>query len=124
MYSAQKSSERLLELMVKYNLTQNDIVKRTGMNKSSVSMYVSGKRNMGRKVIEKIADCYNISSEWLMGYDVSMTSKEAVHVFLEKSDVQDAQKRFLNYYLLLSETDKSLIDSMMERMLNDRETRE
>lgn len=63
---------RLLEYMKEKNLRQRDIVKLTGMNKSTLNNYLSGYRNdpsIERK--EKIAKSLGVSLGWLDGYDCS-----------------------------------------------------
>lgn len=66
------TSERINQLMETLGVTQSDIVKRTNLTKSSVSNYVSGKREPRQEAIYKISSAYNINPAWLMGYDVEM----------------------------------------------------
>lgn len=66
------SAERLKELMRIYNIKQADIVEKTGIPKSAISMYLSGQRSPRQNRLTLIADAYNISETWLMGYDVPM----------------------------------------------------
>lgn len=61
--------ERLLELMAKYGIRQKDIAKRTGLNKATISYYVSGKREPAQDNIFIIAKAFNVDPAWLMGYD-------------------------------------------------------
>lgn len=65
-------SNRLYELMAKFGVNQSDIVKRTKIPKSSLSMYLAGTRIPKQDKISLIARAYNISETWLMGYDVPM----------------------------------------------------
>ena len=67
-----KTKDRLYELMAKRGITQSDIVNRTGIPKSSVSMYVAGTRTPKQDKIAIIANAYNINPVWLMGFDVPM----------------------------------------------------
>ena len=66
------TSERLAELMNYYNINQADLIKRTGIPKSSMSMYVSGQRKPPQNKLTVIAEAYNVDEAWLMGYDVPM----------------------------------------------------
>lgn len=66
------TSERLAELMDYYNINQADLIKRTGIPKSSMSMYVSGQRKPPQNKLTVIAEAYNVDEAWLMGYDVPM----------------------------------------------------
>ena len=66
------TSERLAELMSYYNINQADLIKRTSIPKSSMSMYVSGQRKPPQNKLTVIAEAYNVNEAWLMGYDVPM----------------------------------------------------
>lgn len=66
------TSERLAELMDYYNINQADLIKKTGIPKSSMSMYVSGQRKPPQNKLTVIAEAYNVDEAWLMGYDVPM----------------------------------------------------
>lgn len=55
-----------------YNIKQSDIVEKTGIPKSAISMYVSGQRVPRQDRLSEIADAFNINEAWLMGYDVPM----------------------------------------------------
>lgn len=66
------SQHRLVEMMEILGITQADIVKRTGVQKSSLSNYISGRRTPRQDQLSVIADPYGIDPAWLMGYDVDM----------------------------------------------------
>lgn len=67
------SAQRLNELMTYFNINQTDIVKKTGIPKSAISMYLSGQRKPRQDRLTDIAEAYGINEAWLMGYDVPMT---------------------------------------------------
>lgn len=54
------------------NMKQVDIVEKTGLGKSAISQYYSGKYEPKQKGIYLIAKALNVSESWLMGYDVPM----------------------------------------------------
>lgn len=66
------SAERLKELMNILDIKQTDIIEKTGIPKSAMSMYISGQRAPRQNRLSLIADAYNINEAWLMGYDVPM----------------------------------------------------
>lgn len=72
------SSKRLNELMEYFGITQTDIVQKTGIPKSAISMYLSGQRSPRQNRLSDIAEAYGVSEAWLMGYDVPMTSSEKI----------------------------------------------
>lgn len=78
------SAERLKELMNKLDIKQSDMVEKTGIPKSAISMYVSGQRLPRQNRLSTIADAYNVSEAWLMGYDVPMSPTISGKISLSK----------------------------------------
>lgn len=66
------TSERLKELMALKGLRQIDIAEKTGLGKSAISQYVSGKITPKQDKVYILAEGLNVSPTWLMGYDVPM----------------------------------------------------
>ncbi len=53
-------------------MKQRDLVKATGIGKSSISTYLAGLYEPKQKNIYKIACALRVNEDWLMGYDVDM----------------------------------------------------
>ena len=67
-----KISERLKEGMRIRNLKQVDLVEKTGINKATLSQYISGKYEPKQNNIYLLAKALNVSEAWLMGFNISM----------------------------------------------------
>lgn len=65
-------ASRMKEAMLLRNITQADLIKATGITKSSISSYINGKYEPKHDNIYKIAKALNVSESWLMGFDVPM----------------------------------------------------
>ena len=76
-----KFNERLLEAMKAKGITQAELCKRTGIGKSAMSQYMSGKFNPKQTRTYLIATALNVSIPWLMGADVPMedSDKTVIH---------------------------------------------
>lgn len=72
------TSTRLQELMDIKNINQVDLCQRTGIPKSSMSMYLSGERSPRQNRLSQIAEKFNISEAWLTGYDVPMERTDSL----------------------------------------------
>lgn len=70
------SRDRLLELMLRFNLNQSELARKCGLDKSVISYYVNGKREPMQDNIYAISSAFNIDPAWLMGYDVPMMRTE------------------------------------------------
>ena len=69
------TQERLKEMMTVFDIRSADIVRRTGINKSTLSNYINGKREARQDQLSLIADSYGVNPAWLLGYDVKMMSE-------------------------------------------------
>lgn len=65
-------SNRIKQAMTLRRMRQADIAKQTGINKGSLSCYISGKYQPKQNNLYLIAKSLNINEGWLMGYDVPM----------------------------------------------------
>ena len=64
------STERINELFDSDPRNDTAIAKALGVSKQSVSSWRAGLRSPKKPVLIKIAEEYNVSIEWLMGFDV------------------------------------------------------
>jgi transcriptional regulator with XRE-family HTH domain len=63
--------DRIKKLINEYcEGSQQRFVDRTGLNKGSVSQYVSGKNTPSRANAQKISDAFNVDVSWVMGHDL------------------------------------------------------
>ena len=106
------SQHRITELMNLLDISQQDIADRTGIDKSTISLYVNGKREPRQDKIGIICDAYSIDPAWFMGYDVPMWKRNSAET--AKRDFELLQK-----YHRLSSRDQAIIDRMMDSMLRD-----
>lgn len=65
-------SERLQKIMDKKQIKQVDLVRETGIDKGSISHYLSGRYDPKQEYVNKLAAALGVSSLWLSGYDVPM----------------------------------------------------
>ena len=66
------TKDRLREAMNAANKKQADLVRETGLNRGTVSRYLSGEVEPRQDAAYKLALALNVSETWLWGYDVPM----------------------------------------------------
>lgn len=66
------TAKRLQYYIAKEGIRQVEIIEKTGLGKSAISQYVSGKVTPKQDKIFLLAEALNVSPAWLMGYDVPM----------------------------------------------------
>jgi transcriptional regulator with XRE-family HTH domain len=65
-------SQRLREALAAAGKKQADLVRETGLDRGSISSYLSGKYEPKQKAIYKMAQALDVSEAWLLGYNVPM----------------------------------------------------
>lgn len=99
-----KTSDRLREAMTAHGKKQADLVRATGLDRGSISSYLSGKYEPKQKAIGKLAIALNVSEMWLWGYDVPM----------ERTEMQKKNDAIVDIVMKLRKDDELL--SMMEKI--------
>ncbi len=69
-------NERLREALDAAGKKQADLARETGLDKGSISSYLSGKYEPKSKAINAMARCLGVSEMWLWGYDVPKVRTE------------------------------------------------
>lgn len=70
--SQESIAARLRQAMDAAGKKQADLVRETGLDRGSISSYLSGKYEPKQKAIYKLSQALSVSEAWLLGYDVPM----------------------------------------------------
>ena len=121
--------DRLRGLMKKYGKTQQDIADEIGKSRQAISFYTDGQSSPDWKTIVKIARCFNVSTDYLLGLtDVESTNpdigalvmslgfdEQAASALIALTSIESAAPMcMLNSLLLLS---PELIEKLSDRFL-------
>ena len=101
------SKERIKELIRDLQLNQTDFCEKTGIQKSALSNYLNGDRTPRQDQISKIADAFNVSPSWLMGYDVPMYYQPAATSPSSYLSLDPEETRLINTYRSFNKTGKA-----------------
>lgn len=94
-----EQSARLLQVILASKLTYIELEKKTGIAKSSIQRYATGRtRKIPIDAVKLIADATNSSAAWIMGWD------ESVHQTEEKDVMQMSAQELLDYAEKMNET--------------------
>jgi transcriptional regulator with XRE-family HTH domain len=109
------ASDRLREAMSIRGKTQADLVRITGLSKSTLSRYLSGGFEPKQNAVNKLAEALNVAEMWLWGYDVPMVKKIATN---EGSEMSDSKRKLLALAEDCSEEEAERLLQMMKLFLN------
>lgn len=93
-------SDRLKYLRSTEDLTQRDLAIKLGITSGAVGMYESGKRFPDNTILNKIADYFNVSTDYLLGRTDDHTLVRNVDQNLQ--DELDVETKWLNFLKNLS----------------------
>lgn len=65
-------ASRIRKAMDARGKKQADLVRETGLDRGSISSYLSGKYEPKQKAIYKLAQALDVSESWLLGYETQM----------------------------------------------------
>lgn len=100
------TKDRLIEAMQASGKSQADIVRETGIGKSTISRYLTGKMEPRADAAHKLSVALDVAELWLWGYDVPRQRTESQ----KKSDdlvvITSRLRRDADFYELVSNLDK------------------
>lgn len=126
-------SERIKEAMELRNMKQVELSEQTGIKKSALSQYISGKILPRQNNVYKLAKALNVNEAWLMGYEVSIERTPDSKRILDLSsrerpqyeDLMQQNAMFFNDENISEEDKAKLLEAMQEafftvKLLNKR----
>ena len=105
-------NKRIKQALELRGMKQTDLVEATGIGKSAISQYLSGKYVPKQTATHLIAKALNVSEAWLMGYDVPIERIEEV-----KKVVTKEEQEFLNLFNSLDAADKENLKNYINNVL-------
>ena len=81
--------ERLRHALRNANMKQTELSAKTGLDKGSISCYLSGKYEPKSDAINKMAIALNVNEMWLWGYDVPMEREKKTPEKLQLSEGEE-----------------------------------
>lgn len=69
-------SERLKKLRKERGMYQKEVCEKIGIAQNTLSGYENGDRTPSPKIIKKLAELYGVTTDYLMGNDMSMADLE------------------------------------------------
>lgn len=111
------TDQRMTIAMKMAGKRQTDLSNETGLNKSTISRYVSGECEPKADAIGKLASALNVSEMWLWGYDVPMerTDMQKKNDQLVKLVTRMRKdERFASAVKMLDEVSDDQFDNIMQ----------
>ena len=114
--------DRLREAMHITGKTQADLVRETGIGKSNISRYLSGRFDPKSDAVHKLAVCLNVSEMWLWGCDVPMErpiEHKKEHPTDRFDGMSEKKKALIEFAMSVPEDKAQMILQVMKTILKD-----
>lgn len=106
-------SKRLQQALNFSNIKPIELANKTGINKSSISYYLSGNYKPSQKHLELIAKTLDVTEAWLLGYSDETNLKPPTTSFDELEEL------FKRYKHLLNDDDRNIIRYVIEKRIKE-----
>lgn len=118
--------ERLIQLRENKQLKQIEVAKLLNIGTVTYNRYEKGEREPDHKMLNKIANFFNVSTDYLLGLtDIPYTVDDYI-AKQKKAGMQPVdnqysadERKIIDMYRQLSEKDKGKIEGRLEEMLDD-----
>lgn len=111
-------SERIVELRKKHKLTQEEFAKRVKVTRSALSQYEIGTRNPDYETLQRIADKFNVSIDYLMGRVDNPDQEVSLYSQLTEEQKTEVDKMIDEKLKVMTEEEKKFFLEMLQRMVN------
>ena len=122
-----KISDRVRELRIAKNLTQQEFADKLKIKRSTISNYDIGRSEPSESAISLICREFNVSEEWLRTGEgemfVPITRDEEIATFIGsiQADVDDTfKKRLISVLAKLDENEWDLLEKIAEDIVNSK----
>lgn len=136
--------EKLKQLRIKNNLKQSDLARILDVTQGAIGMYENNKRTPSPELIVKLAEYFNVTTDYLLDFaktsysvnanipeipsivcedtsiydtidgEKEINSLEDMNKFLENTECNDEVKEVLRKYIQLNEFDRKAIERMID----------
>lgn len=109
--------QRIAAALSRKGMKQADLCKITGIPKSSMSLYLSGAYEPKQDKIYSMAKALDVSTEWLMGYDLPHVRIPWEEKSIEEPKLTDGEKALLDLFNQVPEDKQSIVIEMIRAAL-------
>lgn len=107
----EETAKRLQIALSNANMSQQELVEKSGVGKSSISHYINGSHAPSNISAGKIAKVLGVEPLWLMGFNVEMKKE-----FSYEEGLKDAE--FIEKFSLLTQRDKEIVLNLIDSMIH------
>ena len=101
--------DNLKKLREERGLTKRELCEKTGISERAYLTYEFGEREPKISVVQKLADFYGVSTDYLLGRPDAKPPEEPLDEFARKEHLKSLEKVFMKKYLALTEEQRDKV---------------
>lgn len=108
---------RLRELRLERNLTQNELAKLLGITQDSISLWENNRRTPDTAYIVKLCKIFNVTTDYLLGLEDDFGAKTYNVSCVDSPQLTPEERKLIEDYRKLNFYKQQLIKSNIQAML-------
>jgi transcriptional regulator with XRE-family HTH domain len=111
-------SKRFKQLREEMNITQRELAEHLNCSKSAIALYETGQRNPDHETLNKIADFFSVSTDYLLGRTDFRTSADRI------TEALGADKELLEFWEETKDRENVQLLFKQVRQLSDKDIKQ
>lgn len=109
--------DNLKKLREERGLTKRELCEKTGISERAYLTYEFGEREPKISVVQKLADFYGVTTDYLLGRPDAKPPEEPLDEFARKEHLKSLEKVFMKKYLALTEEQRDKVLDFLRGVL-------
>lgn len=123
-----ETKDILKKLRNEKGMTQREAAEKIGVSYSAYQKYESGERELGANSVKKLADYYNVTTDYLLGRPEAKPPEDPISNFCNALNLNLYERAIVTAYLAMDKENRSalskLVQNAAEKIKNEQEAEE
>lgn len=119
-----ETKEIIKQLRQDKKLTMSEVAEKSGVSYSAYQKYELGIREIGAKALEKLADFYGVTTDYLLGRETETVPENDLVSVVKNSNVQTLEEILIRNYLKLDNDQRQNVLDFLRRAIQEEADRQ
>ncbi len=104
-------------------LTKKETALKLGISERAYLTYEYGEREPKLDTLQKLADFYGVTTDYLLGRPEAGPPEDPINVFAKNANLKELEKLLITEYLKLSDKQRESVINFMKKVIGNEEVR-
>lgn len=119
-----ETKEIIKQLRQGKKLTMSEVAEKSGVSYSAYQKYELGIREIGAKALEKLADFYGVTTDYLLGRETETVPENDLVSVVKNNNVQTLEEILIRNYLKLDNDQRQNVLDFLRRAIQEKADRQ